>query len=131
MPDLHKHLLVDAKLNKPPTDAKVVEDWLRRLVKAVDMEIFMEPQAKFCDDPNNEGVTGTVVITTSHASVHVWSGIPEPYAKFDLYSCKDFTTADFLKLVEEFEPTKVSYTVIDRTGDVHRIVDQDVLLYKR
>jgi len=129
MPDLHKHLLVDAILKNPPRDAAVVEDWLRRLVKNVDMEIFMEPQAKYCDDPLNAGVTGTVVITTSHASVHVWSEVPEPYAKFDLYSCKDFQVEDFLEMVKEFSPSEVSFTVIDRTGRVHKIIEHGNIKY--
>jgi S-adenosylmethionine/arginine decarboxylase-like enzyme len=55
------------------------------------MEVFMEPQAKYCEDPTNAGVTGTVVITTSHSSVHVWDyGLVQA----DLYSCKDFDQDD-------------------------------------
>lgn len=130
LPELHKHLLVDATLANPPTDPKVVEDWLRRLVEAVDMEIFIDPVAKYCDDPANAGVTGVVVITTSHSSVHFWSECEQPYAKFDLYSCKDFDVHNFLAIMEEFKPIKVSYTLIDRTGPFHQVLESAYFDYK-
>lgn len=129
MAKTHKHLLVDATLNKPPTDPRAVEDWLRRLVKAVDMEIFIEPQAKYCDDPTNAGVTGFVVITTSHASLHVWSEEYQPFAKFDLYSCREFNVNDFLDMIKEFDPVTVSYTVIDRSDPHQKVLESGTVTY--
>lgn len=129
MAELHKHLLVDATFDNAPTCPRLVEDWLRRLVTAVNMEIFMEPQAKYCDDPTNAGVTGIVVITTSHASCHFWTGVENPYGKLDLYSCKDFSVEAFLEHMKEFAPKRVSYTLVDRTADVHVILDHGVVEY--
>ena len=79
------------------------------------MEIFMPPQAKYCKDPLNAGVTGTVVITTSHSSVHVWdSGLVQA----DLYSCKDFNEADIVDfMVGMFNLRDYNYQVINRTPE--------------
>lgn len=114
MPELHKHLVVDAVVKNPPTDPEAMKDWLRRLVKAVDMEIFIDPVAKYCNDPLNSGLTGSVVITTSHSSIHVWDNVEHPYLKFDLYSCKDFNFQDVLPLLKEFEPTNILFEIKDR-----------------
>lgn len=116
---MHKHLVVTALVDKAPTDPQVIESFLSKLVKLVDMEIFMPPKAKYCDDAHNSGVTGVVVITTSHASIHIWDNVPgNPYPgmlQMDLYSCKDFQASDVLTFVEDFFGANVvSHQVIDR-----------------
>lgn len=116
---MHKHILVTATVKEAPTDPHVIEDFLARLVSLVDMEIFMPPKAKYCYDPLNSGVTGTVVITTSHASIHIWDNVPQnPYPgmlQFDLYSCKDFEPETVLEFIQQyFGATIHDYLVIDR-----------------
>ena len=116
---MHKHLVLTALVDNPPKLEIVIEDFLTELVRLVDMEIFMPAKAKYCDDKNNSGVTGVVVITTSHASIHIWDNVPgNPYPgmlQMDLYSCKDFVAEDVLKFVEDyFGANIVSYQVIDR-----------------
>jgi S-adenosylmethionine/arginine decarboxylase-like enzyme len=116
---MHKHLVLTALVNSPPTAPEVIERFLNELVELVDMEIFMPAKAKYCYDPNNSGVTGVVVITTSHASIHIWDNKPgNPYPgmlQMDLYSCKDFVAEDVLKFVEDyFGANIVSFQVIDR-----------------
>jgi S-adenosylmethionine/arginine decarboxylase-like enzyme len=116
---MHKHLVITALVGQTPRDPGVVEDFLTELVKLVDMEIFMPAKAKYCDDPHNSGVTGVVVITTSHASIHIWDNVPgNPYPgmlQMDLYSCKDFEILNVLKFVEDyFGANIVSYQIIDR-----------------
>ena len=89
MAEVHKHILVTGYLENAPKEDYVdfLEDWFLRLVKAVDMEVFIAPNCKWCADAGNEGLTGIVGITTSHSSIHFWDGSPAFY-KFDLYSCK-------------------------------------------
>jgi S-adenosylmethionine/arginine decarboxylase-like enzyme len=116
---MHKHLVVTALADNPTNSPDVVIEFLNRLVNLVDMQIFMEPRAKYCDDPCNSGVTGDVVITTSHASIHIWDNLPgNPYPgliQMDLYSCKNFNPHDVLDFIEEFlSATISSYQVIDR-----------------
>lgn len=117
MQDLnHKHIIITAAIKKPLNEASEVEDWLRRVVDAVDMKILIEPKAIKCDTKGNEGVTGIVCIETSHASIHIWSECDVPFLKFDLYSCKDFDTHVFVDLIKEFDPYWYDWIVIDRNN---------------
>ncbi len=116
---MHKHIIVTALASQPPKDPAVITQFLDRLVQLVNMEVFLPPQAKYCDDPHNSGVTGTVVITTSHASIHIWDNVPgNPYPgllQMDLYSCKDFNPHDVLDFIEEYFHADIkNYQVIDR-----------------
>jgi len=83
----HKHLVFTGVAPAPPRDPEFIKAAMLTIVSEADMEVFMPPQAKYCNDPTNAGVTGTVVITTSHSSVHIWDN---GLVQADLYSCKDF-----------------------------------------
>ena len=110
---MHKHLVYTASVKDPTKDPKVIEVFLTELVKIVDMIIFMPAVAKYCDDPGNAGVTGVVVITTSHASVHVWdTGL----LQMDLYSCKEFDENKVFDHIKGyFDVLEDSYDLIDRS----------------
>jgi S-adenosylmethionine decarboxylase len=115
----HKHLILNATVKNPINDEKSCNEWLEKLVDIVDMDILIPPHSKYCDIPGNEGVTGTVVITTSHMSIHIWPQQPNPYIRMDVYSCKDF---DSKKIVDFVDSTmgisKGSFVVIDRNQEV-------------
>jgi len=116
---MHKHLIVTAHVAEPTKDPKVIENFLNNLVELVDMKIFMPARAKYCDDELNSGVTGDVVITTSHSSIHIWDNEPgNPYPgmlQFDLYSCKDYDPNDVLKFIQEtFGAVITASQVIER-----------------
>lgn len=124
MQDLdHKHLVVTAAIAKPPTTVKHIEEWLLKVVDAVDMKVFMEPRATRCDTQGNEGVTGVVGLETSHCSIHVWEGAEVPFLKFDIYSCKRFDPNVVLECMQEFEPYYFQTMLIDRNETI-KIADQ-------
>jgi S-adenosylmethionine/arginine decarboxylase-like enzyme len=108
----HKHLIVDLELEFGDQSPTFVESWLRELVSLVDMEVLIDPIAEYCDIEGNEGVTGIVVITTSHASIHIWEDALK--AKFDLYSCKDFDLDTVLNHCKVLSAKRLSYLLIDR-----------------
>ena len=115
---MHKHLLVSGKLSRIFRDPRELEKVLDELVSVVNMKIFMPAKAEYCYDAGNEGVTGIVVITTSHASIHIWE---TGEFHFDLYSCKDFQVSDVLTFLEKyFEFKNYEYMVIDRETMVAR-----------
>ena len=126
--EVHKHILVTGYLESAPKEDYVsfLEDWFLRLVAAVDMEVFIAPNCKWCSDAGNEGLTGIVGITTSHSSIHFWDGSPAFY-KFDLYSCKDFALDDVAGMLKELGTTKFTYTIVDRTDDEHPVIDSGVV----
>jgi S-adenosylmethionine/arginine decarboxylase-like enzyme len=119
----HKHITVAATgLRNVPHLPSQIETWLTRLVAAVEMEVLMEARAVRCDLPGNEGVTGIVCLTTSHASLHIWDSVTEPFLRMDLYSCKNFEIDAVLRMVREFQPTGGSWLLIDRNGSSHAIL---------
>lgn len=110
----HLHLIVTAWVDQPPMTADAGEDWLRRLVSLVDMQILMDASALYCEDLGNEGVTGVVGLTTSHSSFHSWHAAAEPFVSFDIYSCRNFSTDVVFEHLLEWGMTKCEYVLIDR-----------------
>ena len=111
----HKHMILNALVRSPIVTEESCKNWLRKLVEIIDMKILIEPVAKFCDTEGNEGVTGTVVIETSHASIHVWHKEEQPVIKMDVYSCKDFTVQSVVDYVKEtMDIVYGGYMIIDR-----------------
>lgn len=93
----HKHFILNATVKNPINDEQSCNKFLTDLVEIVDMEVLVPATSKYCDIPGNEGVTGTIIITTSHMSIHIWPQEPKPYIRMDVYSCKDF---DHTKIIE-------------------------------
>lgn len=120
----HIHLLVSVFVNNPPMTASAGEEWLRELVDIVEMQILMDARAIYCEDLGNEGVTGVVGLTTSHASFHSWHAAPEPFINIDLYSCREFDTAAVLAHIGKWGVERGSYILIDRSPSNPHIIDQ-------
>ena len=113
----HRHIMVTASGCQTPL--KTVEDvhaWMVELVAKVDMKILMGPYVTRCETDGNEGVTGVVCIETSHASIHIWDTGCEPFAKMDLYSCKEFSDAAVVEHFAVFSPSEIDVMVVDRNG---------------
>lgn len=102
-------------------DTALIERLLIDLVHAAGMRELDEPwvydirqelerQGVEPDPDEPEGVTGIVVLSTSHCAIHTWPH--RGYAVIDAYSCADFETEPVTAVVEEtFEPKRV--TVFD------------------
>lgn len=121
----HIHLIVTAWGDRPPMTADEGNAWLLRLVELIDMQILMESRAIFCEDLGNEGVTGIVGLTTSHASFHSWHDAPRPFINLDVYSCRNFDTkVIFDHLKTQWGVGEVSYMVIDREDGRNEVLEQ-------
>jgi len=119
----HKHMVLNASVRRPIIDENGCKNWLEKLVEIIDMKILIPPVAKYCDTFGNEGVTGTVVIETSHSSIHIWHKEQVPYIKMDVYSCKNFNPQDVIDFVNEtMDLISGGYTIIDRNTDVPTII---------
>lgn len=123
----HRHMIVTAYCTDCPTSTEAGENWLRKLVDLVNMQILFDANAIYCEDLGNEGVTGVVGLTTSHASFHSWHMAEKPFLTMDLYSCRDFDTDLVLQHLEEgFGATRTHFMVIDRNNGINVIVEQGV-----
>ena len=111
----HKHLIIRAETNKTPEEPKWLHSWLVQLVDDIGMDICQGPITAYVDVPGNKGLTGVVIIETSHIAVHIWDEVNPGLLQMDVYSCADFNPQDiFDKIEEAFEPVKLEYKFLDR-----------------
>lgn len=118
----HKHLIYNS-YSDTCRNWSVAEITLLLLdvVKVADMTVMMGPYVQRCDTEGNEGITGAVVIETSHCSIHIWD---KGEIRFDLYSCKDFNEKDVVKLLNTYFFVadqeilyNYDYVILDRNED--------------
>lgn len=122
----HKHLIVRAELNYPPYSVYEIKDWMRNLVKQIDMNILMGPYAVYSDMVGNQGLTAVTIIETSHIALHVWDEVTPALMQLDVYTCSKLNIDDVFAAIKEFEPTKVEYKYIDRENEL-TLLDKGVL----
>ena len=110
----HQHLLIKGYFENPPKETSVLNQWFTDLVHKVDMEVVAGPTSVYVDFPGNEGLTGTVTLATSHASIHIWDS-EHPYMfQFDIYSCKSFDLETVKSHLDQFGLLAGDWMMIDR-----------------
>ncbi len=120
----HLHLLVKGNIKTPPKTEKLLNIWFGQLVTNVGMKVVAGPTSVYVNEPGNEGITGTVTLATSHASIHVWDMDNPPMFQFDLYSCSEFTAKQVLDHIDDwFGLLEAHYQMIDRNGNDFKIIE--------
>ena len=114
----HKHLLIRAEVRHPITSERELKKWLRDLVNLIDMKIVKGPYASYVEMPGNRGVTGMVMIETSHIAFHAWDEERPSLVQCDVYSCAEFSISDVLAQLNMMEPVKMNYMVLDREHEL-------------
>lgn len=115
----HQHLLVKGTIRKATNSTDVINQWFRNLVTKVGMVVVAGPTSVYINELGNEGLTGTVTLATSHASIHIWDAANPKFFQFDIYSCKCYdiqTVIDHLN--EEFDMIEFEYMEIDRNDNM-------------
>ena len=110
----HKHLIIRAEVSNPPTDEAWLHNWLNTLVEKIGMKVCRGPITAYVDIPGNEGLTGVVVIETSHIAIHVWDAVDPALVQLDVYTCSTLDKDIIFKELEQWNPTKVEYKYLDR-----------------
>ena len=117
----HKHLIIRAEVNRPITSEKEIKKWLRNLVKKIDMNIIKGPYASYVSKKGNRGITGIVMIETSHIAMHVWDETSPALVQCDVYSCAEFSSNEVLIEFVTMKPTKIEHILLDRAEDIRII----------
>ncbi len=111
----HKHLLINAKVEKPISSEEEATTFLKDLVERIDMKIIKGPFASYVDKPGNRGLTAIVMIETSHIAFHIWDEGDPSLLQFDLYTCGKLNLAQvLLALGETFNVINLDYQLFDR-----------------
>lgn len=125
-PSAHMHLLLNAQITDPPgpESCERINEFMRGMVEHVRMKVMLDPVTAWCDEPGNEGITSTVILTTSHCAMHIWN-LPEPHPsmmQFDLYSCAPFEVSEVYEYISRhFNVISASYKFLDRERELIEI----------
>jgi S-adenosylmethionine/arginine decarboxylase-like enzyme len=112
----HQHLLVKCWVTNPPKKEDLLNKWFTYLVETVGMKVVAGPTSVYVSDLGNEGLTGTVTLATSHASIHIWDNSEPPMVQFDIYSCKEFSLEQVMKCFDPWGLINAEWVMIDRNG---------------
>ncbi len=115
---VHKHLIIRAEVNRPITSEKEIKRWLRNVVKKIDMKIIKGPYASYVSKEGNRGITGVVMIETSHIAVHIWDETSPALVQCDVYSCAEFSSNEVLSEFIDMEVTKIDHILLNRAEEI-------------
>lgn len=114
----HQHLLIKALCKKPIRSEAVLNEWFKQLVNKVGMVVVAGPTSVYVDEPGNEGLTGTVTLATSHASIHIWDESQPAMLQFDIYSCKKYDIQVVIDHLNEMELISFDWMTVDRNDGI-------------
>tara|TARA_B110000438_G_C15482933_1_gene508082 strand:+ start:256 stop:693 length:438 start_codon:yes stop_codon:yes gene_type:complete len=121
MTQQHKHLIVRADISWCPQekDLNKISDWIRGLIKQIDMKLLAGPYTTYVSEKGNKGMTSVAIIETSHIALHIWDESDPGLMQLDVYSCADFKPQDIFDKVDElFKTIKIEYKFLDREKEL-------------
>lgn len=78
------------------------------------MVVLAGPTSAYVSEEGNEGLTGTITLATSHASIHIWDHLDVPMFQFDIYSCKKYDIQTAIDHLDAMELLTYDWLTIDR-----------------
>jgi S-adenosylmethionine/arginine decarboxylase-like enzyme len=112
---LHNQIILNGYVENPIKDTEQAIEWLSELVDKIGMKIVQGPFSSYVDVPGNRGITGAVMIETSHIAFHIWDEEDPALLQFDLYTCSTLDTELVIKDLKEKMGLKTyHYMVIER-----------------
>ena len=121
MTQQHKHLIVRADISWCPQegDLNKISDWIRSLIKKIDMKLLAGPYTTYVSEKGNKGMTSVAIIETSHIALHIWDEVSPGLMQLDVYSCANFNPPDvFDKINALFQTIKMEYKFLDREKEL-------------
>ena len=107
MTQQHKHLIVRVNIGWCPQeeDLNKISDWVRNLIKKIDMKLLAGPYTTYVNETGNKGMTSVAIIETSHIALHIWDEVNPGLMQLDVYSCANFDPQDVFDKVNELLQT--------------------------
>jgi hypothetical protein len=110
----HKHIIIRAKVNKPPHNQVWTQEWFEDLIRKIGMKLLRGPISAYVTVPGNKGMTCVAIIETSHIAMHVWDEQSPALMQFDVYTCGALDVEKVFEAMQVFEPTDMEYMLLDR-----------------
>jgi len=124
MTQKHKHLIVRADIGWTPKeeDLNKISDWIRSLIRKIEMKLLAGPYTTYVNEKGNKGMTSVAIIETSHIALHIWDETNPGLMQLDVYSCADFTPQDVFDEIEQtFDTKKIEYKFLDREKELGEV----------
>jgi len=124
MTQKHKHLIVRADISWCPQeeDLNKISDWIRNLIKKIEMKLLAGPYTTYVNEKGNKGMTSVAIIETSHIALHIWDESSPGLMQLDVYSCADFIPKDVFDEVNKmFKTVKMEYKFLDREKELMEV----------
>lgn len=121
MTQKHKHLIVRADIGWTPNeeDLNKISDWIRSLIRKIEMKLLAGPYTTYVNEKGNKGMTSVAIIETSHIALHIWDETNPGLMQLDVYSCADFAPQDVFGEIEKmFDTKKIEYKFLDREKEL-------------
>ena len=121
MTQQHKHLIVRADIDWCPKedDSNKISDWIRSLIRKIDMKLLAGPYTTYVNEKGNKGMTSVAIIETSHIALHIWDEVKPGLMQLDVYSCANFNPEDIFDEVNNlFKTIKIEYKFLDREKEL-------------
>ena len=122
----HKHLVLRAEVSDCPAEDSLHEilDWMKTLIKKIDMKLMQGPTISYVDQPGNRGTTCMALIETSHIVIHIWDEPNPGLIQLDIYSFKEFNLNVVMKHIKDyFNVLNMQYKFLDRTSGM-KVIDE-------
>ena len=124
MTQKHKHLIVRADIGWCPQeeDLNKISDWVRVLIKKIDMKLLAGPYTTYVSEKGNKGMTSVAIIETSHIALHIWDETNPGLMQLDVYSCADFIPNQVFEEINKiFKTIKMEYKFLDREKELMEV----------
>ena len=90
-------------------------EFLTNLVEKINMKIIKGPFASYVNVEGNRGLTGIVMIETSHIAFHIWDEVRPGLVQFDLYTCGQLELDKVVSIFKDtFDVVSMDYVLFDR-----------------
>ena len=114
----HKHLIVRAEVNNPPTSEQEAKTSIVELIDMIDMKLLMGPFAKYVEVAGNRGLTVASIIETSHVVLHSWDEQTPAIVQLDVYTCSSLEPSVVFDWLKRYNLIKIQHKFIDREFDL-------------
>ena len=125
----HKHIMIRAECKRAPHDTlegkMELNTSISQLILSLGMKIALPARCIYIGEEDNEGYTGNIGLSTSHAAYHWWD-TPDPkmltykgasLIQFDLYTCGCLDNEGVMKClqwIDKWDILAIEVAYLDR-----------------